>query len=355
MKGKSTPYALRQAMDRAENLAATPGVPHGPNPRVGCVIMSANGEVLGEGYHRGAGTPHAEVAAIADCVRRGNQTQGATAVVTLEPCSHHGHTGPCTEALLKAGIARVVVGRLDPNPVASGGAQALRTAGVDVYTDTPSDPELNRGWEHGLRTGRPFVTAKIAATLDGFVAAADGSSQWITSVQARADGHRLRGANDVIVVGTGTALADTPSLTARDNDGRLLEHQPLRAVMGLRVAPLADVGAASNAGASLRLVTRDPHAALDQLFAAGYRDVLIEGGPHLVGAFLREGLVDQVIYYLAPRLLGAGLNAAADLRVDTLSQSLDFQLLSATPLTEPDGSTNLRLVLQRKEGACLPD
>src|SRR5699024_3410985 len=186
--------AERRALARALEIAADPAVPLGPNPRVGCVLLGPAGEVLAEGRHRGAGTAHAEAEALA---RATAPLTGATAVVTLEPCAHEGRTGPCADALLEAGIARVVIARRDPNPVAAGGIARLREAGVDVELDVPEElgaaaAALNRGWEHALQHARPLVTAKIALTLDGRAAAADGTSQWITGPAAREEVHLLR-------------------------------------------------------------------------------------------------------------------------------------------------------------------
>src|SRR4051794_28460062 len=244
------------AMRRALELARR-GPANGPNPRVGAVLLSPSGELVGEGWHRGAGTPHAEVAALADAADRGTSARGATAVVTLEPCNHTGRTGPCSEALLAAGVARVVVSVADPNPVAAGGAERLRDAGVDVQTGVLPDEgrALLGAWLPSVERGRPFVTLKIATSLDGRVAAADGSSRWITSEVSRHHAHDLRAEVDAIVVGTGTALADDPSLTARNAAGELHGHQPLRVVVGRRPVP---------AGARLRaeggeLVEIDTH------------------------------------------------------------------------------------------------
>ncbi|MGP9580270.1 MULTISPECIES: bifunctional diaminohydroxyphosphoribosylaminopyrimidine deaminase/5-amino-6-(5-phosphoribosylamino)uracil reductase RibD [unclassified Brachybacterium] len=338
--------AERQALRRALEIAADPAVPLGPNPRVGCVLLSPAGEVLAEGHHRGAGTPHAE----ADALSRATvPVTGATAVVTLEPCNHVGRTGPCAEALIEAGIHRVIIARRDPNPVASGGIQRLREAGIDVVLDVPDDlagaaAALNRGWEHGLRHERPLVTAKIALTLDGRAAAADGTSQWITGPAAREEVHLLRTTCDTVLVGTGTARIDHPALTARRPDGTLHPRQPLRAVMGIGEAPT--LPAIDGAGEEIRLLTRDPSAALAELFDRGARHVLLEGGPILAAAFLREGLVDELILHLAPTLLGAGRPAVADLSITTLTDRLDLDLVDVSPLPSPEGPTDLRLTLR---------
>lgn len=329
--------ALRRALD----IAADPTVPLGPNPRVGCVLLDARGTLIAEGRHRGAGTPHAEIDAL---TRASAPVAGATAVVTLEPCSHHGRTGPCTEALLEAGVRRVVIARRDPNPAAAGGAEQLGTAGLEVELDVPADlaaaaATLNRGWEHGLLRSRPLVTAKSALTLDGRAAAADGSSRWITGDAARAEVHDLRRTCDVVLVGAGTARADRPSLTARDPQGALSPRQPLRAVMGLGDIPGLPV--LPGAGEMIQLRTHDPSAALSDLFARGRRHVLLEGGPTLTGAFLRAGLVDELIVHLAPTVLGAGPPGIGDLGITTLADRLDLSLTDVTRL-----GRDLRLTLQ---------
>jgi diaminohydroxyphosphoribosylaminopyrimidine deaminase/5-amino-6-(5-phosphoribosylamino)uracil reductase len=322
--------AEQRAMRRALELARTPGVPLGPNPRVGCVLLSPDGDEVAEGYHRGAGTAHAEVAALTEA---GESARGATAVVTLEPCHHTGRTGPCSLALIRAGVARVVFAQPDPNPVAAGGAAALRAAGIEVAFGLleRESRALNRAWTFGMEHDRPFVTWKLATTLDGRSAAADGTSRWITSRQARVDSHRLRAQCDVMLVGTGTAEADDPELTVRDEYDDLLPHQPLRAVMGLRgLNPGLRVF--NDRAETLRLETHDPVRALAVLHEGGRRHVFLEGGPHLAAAFLRAGLVDEVVAYVAPKLLGAGANAVADFGVHGIDEALDLHLLDVTRL-----------------------
>ncbi len=312
----------REAMDRALALAATPGVPLGPNPRVGCVLLSPDGEVVGEGFHRGAGTPHAEVDALAAA---GAAAHGATAVVTLEPCDHTGRTGPCTQALLAAGVRRVVHAVSDPNPLAAGGAATLRDAGVEVSGGLAEAEAtaLNRAWLHGLAHGRPFVTWKLAATLDGRSAAADGTSRWVSGPESRLDTHRLRAEVDTMLVGTSTILVDDPLLTVRDPDGEPLPHQPLRAVMGLRDLPARArvLQPVPGAPATAHLRTRDVHEALAALFEQGRRHVFCEGGPTLAAALWQADVVDAVVCYTAPMLLGAGRSAVADLGITTIADA----------------------------------
>lgn len=310
----------REAMLRAIALARSAEIPDGPNPRVGCVLVDATGRTVGEGVHRGAGTPHAEVDALAQA---GPAARGATAVVTLEPCNHVGRTGPCSEALVAAGVARVVYAQPDPHALAAGGAERLRAAGIAVEGGLLADEAaaVNEAWTHAVTTGRPFVTWKVAATLDGRVAAADGSSRWITGEPARAEVHLWRQRCDAIAVGTGTVIADDPQLTARDASGSLAPAQPLRVVVGMRdIAPGARV--LDGSAPTLHLRTHDPAEVLAALAEREVRHLLLEGGPQLAAAFLSAGAVDQVVWYVAPMLLGAGSPALADFGVTTLGESL---------------------------------
>ena len=346
--GVSASPAERAAMRRALELAATPGVPLGPNPRVGCVLLGSDGSVVSEGYHRGAGSAHAEADALA---RAGDRARGTTAVVTLEPCNHTGRTGPCAQALVAAGVARVVFAQADTNPVATGGAETLRSAGVDVAGGLLADEAraLNRVWTFAVEHGRPFVTWKFATTLDGRSAAADGTSRWVSSPAARRDTHRLRGLCDTILVGTGTVLVDDPQLTVRDEDDRPLprERQLLRAVMGLHEVP-SGARVLDDAAETVVLPTRDPHAALAALFARDRQHVFLEGGPTLAAAFLGAGLVDEVVTYVAPMLLGAGRSAVADLGITTISDALHLDVTDVTVLGEGDG-TNVRLTMTPRD------
>ncbi|HEY1135480.1 MAG TPA: bifunctional diaminohydroxyphosphoribosylaminopyrimidine deaminase/5-amino-6-(5-phosphoribosylamino)uracil reductase RibD [Nocardioides sp.] len=337
--------AERDAMERALLLARVHGVP-GPNPRVGCVLLAPDGTVLAEGYHRGAGTPHAEVDALGRAAAADADVRGATAVVTLEPCNHTGRTGPCAQALLAAGVARVVVAQADPNPQAAGGAVTLREGGVEVVTGVlaAEGERLNRAWTAAVTRGRPFVTWKFATTLDGRSAAADGTSRWISSPAARRDTHRLRAECDVMLVGTGTVLTDDPLLTVRDVDDRPLPVQPLRVVMGQRDLP-PDARVLGPDAETLQLRTRDPREALATLHAREARHVFLEGGPTLAAAFLEAGLVDEVVAYVAPLLLGAGRNAVADLGISTITDALHLTVVEAGTVGEGD-DTNVRLVLR---------
>lgn len=309
---------------RAIALALRSPLPD-PNPRVGAVLVSADGRVVGEGWHHGAGTPHAEVEALREA---GPAARGATAYVSLEPCNHTGRTGPCALALLEAGVARVVYAQPDPDPTAAGGGETLRAAGVAVRGGllAAEAEQVNRAWTRAVRLGRPFVTWKVAATLDGRTAAADGTSQWITSAPARADVHRLRASCGAVVVGTGTALADDPRLTVRTADGTPAERQPLRVVLGDRPVP-SDARLHSDEAPTLLLPGHDPRGALTTLAGEGIRHVWLEGGATLAAAFLRAGLVDEVVAYLAPVLLGAGRPLVADLGIGTLSDAIHLDLV----------------------------
>jgi diaminohydroxyphosphoribosylaminopyrimidine deaminase/5-amino-6-(5-phosphoribosylamino)uracil reductase len=316
---------------------------------VGCVLIDAGGETVAEGYHRGAGTPHAEADALA---RAAGRARGTTAVVTLEPCNHIGRTGPCAQALVAAGVTRVVYAQSDPNPVAAGGDQTLRAAGVDVEAGLLVDEAraTNRVWTFAVEHGRPFVTWKFAATLDGRSAAADGTSRWVSSAAARRDTHRLRGLADVVLAGTGTVLVDDPELTVRDAGNRPVAHQPLRAVMGLREVP-ADRRVLNDVAETVVLPTRDPATALAELFERDRQHVFLEGGPTLGAAFLRAGLVDEVVAYVAPMLLGAGLSAVADLGITTIDDAVRFDVLDISVIGEGDDA-NARFTLtplNRKE------
>lgn len=296
-------------MKRALTLAVSPGSIRGENPRVGCVILDADGAVVGEGYHRGAGTAHAEVDALDQA---GERARGGTAIVTLEPCSHVGRTGPCTSALIAAGIDTVVFAQQDPTDVASGGGQVLRDAGVHVVGGllAVESIEMNRGWNCVQERQRPFVTLKSAMSLDGRVADASGGPTHITGQPARERAHRVRAAMDAIVVGTGTVLVDDPSLTARGPDGDVLPRQPIRVVVGCRPVP-PQSRVLDESAPTVVLSTHDVGEVLASLTSMGVQEVLLEGGPTLSRAFLDAGCVDAVLWFIAPVVLGDGPLALA--------------------------------------------
>ena len=323
-------------MRRAVRLAAHGLGRTSPNPVVGAVVLSPGGEVVGEGWHERVGGPHAEGHALQAA---GEGSRGATVVVTLEPCTHTGRTGPCTQALLAAGVTRVVVAVRDPNAVAAGGVEQLRAAGVDVVVGlgAAAAERGNEAWLTAVRLGRPHVLWKLAATLDGRVAAADGTSRWITGEAARADAHRVRAGVDAVLVGTGTALADDPQLTVRvPEDGHDVisgeaaadnrpRHQPLRVVVGHRPLPRT-ARVLDGAAETVLLTTHDVGAVLATLYDRGVRSVLLEGGPTLAGAFVRAGAVDRVLAYLAPALLGAGPAALTGAGISTLASALRLEI-----------------------------
>ncbi|MFE1876467.1 bifunctional diaminohydroxyphosphoribosylaminopyrimidine deaminase/5-amino-6-(5-phosphoribosylamino)uracil reductase RibD [Streptomyces sp. NPDC059496] len=360
----AAPDADTRAMRRAIELAARGLGSTSPNPVVGCVITDASGAIVGEGWHERAGGPHAEVHALRAA---GEAARGGTAYVTLEPCNHTGRTGPCAQALAGAGITRVVYAVSDPNPQASGGGATLRAAGIDTTAGLLADEAEagNAAWLTSVRLGRPHVTWKYAATLDGRSAAADGSSRWISSAESRADVHRLRAEADAVLVGGGTLRADDPHLAVRGVEGAT---QPLRIALDARAALRPTARILDDAAPTLLVVGEDAdtrhlpgvellrlplhdgrigvHDLLTRLFARGVRSVLLEGGPTLAGAFLEGGAVDRVVGYIAPALLGAGPAALADAGIKNISgaQRLDITeavrigpdlRITAVPVTAP--------------------
>ena len=316
-------------MRRALELAAR-GPLADPNPRVGAVILDSGGMIVGEGFHEGAGTPHAEIMALRQA---GAAARGGSVFVTLEPCAHTGLTGPCAAALIEADVARVVFAQFDPNPSARGGGALLEAASIRTTGGVLADEAtaLNDAWTFSFAAGRPKVTWKFAATLDGRSAAADGSSRWITGPEARADVHRLRAHCDAILVGTGTVIADDPALTVRWPDGQVGARQPLRVVMGLRPIP-ASASVLDLVAPTLHLTTHDPAQALKALAEQEIHHVWLEGGPTIAAAFLEAGLVDEVIAYLAPALLGAGAAAVGDLGIQAIDQALRLTLHEVTTI-----------------------
>lgn len=318
----TAPAQISAAMALAVHHAQTVKGCTYPNPPVGAVILAADGEVAGVGATEPAGGVHAEVVALQAA---GDRAAGGTAVVTLEPCNHHGRTGPCVDALLEAGVAAVVYAVADPNPIAAGGARRLHAAGVAISAGLRAEQVATgplREWLHKQETGLPHITWKFATSIDGRSAAADGSSQWITSEAARADLHRRRAAADAIVVGTGTVFADDPTLTARLPNGAPAPQQPLRVVVGEReIPPESNVCNADSPTITLR--TRDPHEVIRAL--SDRTDVLLEGGPTLAGAFLRAGIVHRIVAYVAPLLLGGPVTAVDDVGVASIANALRWR------------------------------
>ncbi|MEE3749947.1 bifunctional diaminohydroxyphosphoribosylaminopyrimidine deaminase/5-amino-6-(5-phosphoribosylamino)uracil reductase RibD [Mycobacterium intracellulare] len=316
--GEGLDAAMRLAIEQSNLVKGTTY----PNPPVGAVILDARGEVVGVGGTEPAGGDHAEILALR---RAGDLAAGGTAVVTLEPCNHYGKTPPCVNALLDAKVSTVVYAVADPNPEAAGGAARLAEAGVAVRSGVLADEVAGgplREWLHKQRTGLPHLTWKYASSVDGRSAAADGSSQWISSEASRLDLHRRRGACEAIVVGTGTVLADDPALTARLPDGSLAERQPLRVVVGMREIP-SEAKVLNDDSRTMLIRTHDP---MEVLKAVSDRtDVLLEGGPTLAGAFLRAGAVDRILAYVAPTLLGGPVTAVDDVGVSTIARALRWQ------------------------------
>ena len=302
-------------MRRALALAAR-GPAVGVNPQVGWVLVNDAGDIVAEGWHRGAGTPHAEV----DALSRVDDASGLTAFVTLEPCNHTGRTGPCSVALIDAGVKKVVYSVADPDPQAGGGSDRLKDAGITVEGGLLADETetLLRPWLTAARNQRPYVTVKWASSLDGRAAAADGTSQWITGTAARAHVHERRALADAIIVGTGTALTDDPTLTARDDAGQLRAHQPIAVVIGERELPI-DAKLRSHPAGLVESASRDLHTVLSDLYDRDIRRVFVEGGPTLASAFIKANLADEYLIYLAPTLIGGPTAALGDLGIDTIT------------------------------------
>lgn len=327
-------FWMRHALDLAKRGPAI-----GPNPQVGAVIVGPGDELESEGWHLGAGTEHAEVMALRLLREKlalsdtAALPAGYTAVITLEPCNHFGRTPPCSQTLIAAGIERVVFGARDIGAESAGGASALESAGIEVVPGVLKydAEELVESWRKLASDGRPWVIVKWAATLDGRIAASDGSSQWITGPESRAAGHLLRSECDAIVVGTGTALADDPELTARRPDGSYYEHQPLRVVIGNRALP-QQLKLFNDKAQTLHLVSRDIRALLTELTNRGAKRVLIEGGPRLTSEVIRAGLVDELYIYQAPMLLGGERLAVEQIGITNLADARALEIREVSRL-----------------------
>jgi diaminohydroxyphosphoribosylaminopyrimidine deaminase/5-amino-6-(5-phosphoribosylamino)uracil reductase len=332
--------AEQSAMARARELGLRVLGTTSPNPPVGAVVLDAHGVVVGEGATSPHGGPHAEVHALAQA---GERARGGTAVVTLEPCAHTGRTGPCADALIAAGVARVVVAVPEPTQLAMGGAVRLRAAGIDVVLGAERAEAAGgalAAWLTGVREQRPHVVWKVATTLDGRVAAADGSSRWITGPEARAEVHLLRAGCDAVLVGSGTALTDDPQLTVRDAEGRNAGRQPLRVVLDRRGRVPATARVRDDAAPTYVSTAPTPAALLAELYARDVRRVLLEGGPTLAAAFLTAGLVDEAVVHLAPQLLGSGTPLVGDLGISTITAALH---LHVTDVTRLGGDVQIRM------------
>ncbi len=350
-------------MARALKLAEKGTNSTHPNPRVGCVI-SNNGVIVGEGYHQLAGQPHAEVFALK---RAGKYAKDATLYVNLEPCCHHGRTPPCTDAIIKAGVARVVIAMEDPNPLVNrAGISALRNAGIEVESGNNSEwaARLNRGFIKRITRGVPWVTLKIAASLDGKTAMANGESQWITSEPARLDAHRIRAASSAILTGIGTVLRDDPRMTARIPDAG---RQPLRIILDSRLSTPVDARILNESGDVLIITSpnevrdaglygqknvevigcplRDGAIDLEQvMLELGRReinDLMLEAGSRLSGTMLQQNLVDELIVYMAPDLLGS--SARGMFRIPGLESIQDKIVLEFRDVTRVGRDIRLTL------------
>ena len=328
-----TKLSIEDAMNRALELALK-GPVTGINPQVGAVILNAAGEVIGEGYHKGSGTDHAEVVALKAALSGKEKLEpGATAVVSLEPCNHTGKTGPCAVALIEAGVSKVVFASSDPGDQSSGGSETLRAAGVEVESGIFIERanQQSRVWLTATKNKRPFVSLKWASSIDGRAAAQDGTSKWISGAESRADAHRRRSEVDAILIGTGTAIIDDPELTARKEDGSLYEHQPLRVVVGERELS-SDLRLFNQNAETLTMKTQSIHGALSELYEKGIKHVLVEGGPTLASRFVQLDLVDEFVIYLAPKLLGGDKLAIGSIDVPGIEQAKVLEFTEVTKL-----------------------
>jgi diaminohydroxyphosphoribosylaminopyrimidine deaminase/5-amino-6-(5-phosphoribosylamino)uracil reductase len=314
----------------AANLGRT-----APNPNVSAAIYSADGALIADGAHDSSSPDHAEVVAIK---KAGAAARGATIVVSLEPCNHTGKTGPCVDAIIDAGITKVIYAVKDPNPVAAGGADRLRSASIEVeYVESKELADIQGAWLHRITTGRPYFIWKVATTLDGRIAAADGTSQWISSSESRDDVQILRSQSDAILIGTGTAIADNPTLRPRLEGA----STPIRIVMGNR-----DVPAGSNLrdgiGETIFLQSHDSADLLDVLESAALNQVLVEAGPTLGSALLAVGLIDEIVIYQAPKVLGAGKSWLDDIGVQSIDSALTLSLIASEQIG-PDIKSRYRV------------
>ncbi len=324
-----------EPMRRALSLALMGEGQTGRNPIVGAVILNSAGHVIAEGFH--AGNDHAEVVAIKSLA---TIPANSTIIVTLEPCNHTGKTGPCTQAIIDAGISRVVYAVNDPNPVAAGGAQRLNDEGIEVISGVLEMESrfANRAWLNVVEKKRPLFIWKIAASIDGKTAAADGTSKWITSESSRAYVSNLRRNSDAILVGTGTVLADNPSLVPHDE---LEVPNPLRVVLGEREIPKDSLVFDSRAEL-LHIHSRDFIALIDGLLEKGIKQVLVEAGSELGTAMLSAGLIDEMMLFQAPTLLGSGTNFIGDLGITSLDNRLKLEILEHKQIG-PDLFTHLKV------------
>jgi diaminohydroxyphosphoribosylaminopyrimidine deaminase/5-amino-6-(5-phosphoribosylamino)uracil reductase len=317
-------------MHRALELALL-GPAYGANPQVGAIIIDKDLNIIAEGWHKGAGTPHAEVDALSKLPN--GVPAGSTAVVTLEPCNHTGRTGPCAQALVAAGISRVVYASNDPGNESANGAQTLRDAGIEVIQGVLEKKADKQSvvWLTAMNKQRPYVTLKWAQTLDGRTAATDKTSKWISGSESREDVHLRRSQLDAILVGTGTVKYDNPDLTARKPDGSRYEHQPLRVVVGnSELSP--DLRVFNEEAPTLQLKTHDINQVLSKLWDRGMRHVLVEGGAELASEFIKQGLFDEILIYQAPLLVGGTNVAVTDIGISTMADGLALEFVEVKQL-----------------------
>jgi diaminohydroxyphosphoribosylaminopyrimidine deaminase/5-amino-6-(5-phosphoribosylamino)uracil reductase len=296
-----------------------------PNPNVSAAIYSSDGALVADGFHnRKASIDHAEVVALK---KAGDLARGATMVVSLEPCAHTGTTPPCTKAIIDAGIAKVIYTVVDPNPIASGGAELLRAAGIDVeYRESAHLAYVQRAWLHKEVTGRPLMVWKVATTVDGKVAASDGTSQWITGPESREDVQNLRAQSDAILIGTNTAIVDNPHLIPRGHTAR-----PVRIISGEQEVPATNKVFDSEAR-TISVKSKSIPELIKVLSDEGFNQVLVEAGPTLGSALLASGNIDELIIYQAPKMLGAGKEFVSRLGISTLDDHLKLELISVRQL-----------------------
>ena len=327
-------------LKRANELACLGLGKTGSNPIVGAVVVSPAGVIIGEGFHMSG--PHAEVVALEQA---GQSAKGATLFVTLEPCNHQGKTGPCTEAIIKVGIAKVVYAVRDPNPLASGGAKALETAGIEVVfnSEVAEIAQSNRAWLHKIKSNRPYFIWKIATTLDGRTAAIDGSSKWITGPESRAEVSQLRSESSAILIGTATALADNPNLIPRDIE-TTRETNPVRIVMGLREIP-SDFNLNNDAAETIFLRSHDFSELLKLCVERDFSQVFVESGSELGTALLKAGLIDELVIFQAASLLGSGLSFIGDLGATNIKEKMDFLIRDVAQF-----GNDLKITLTKETG-----
>jgi diaminohydroxyphosphoribosylaminopyrimidine deaminase/5-amino-6-(5-phosphoribosylamino)uracil reductase len=332
-KGVMNNQVFEPAMRRALELALN-GPSQGVNPQVGAVILDKDLKIIAEGFHKGSGTDHAEVMALKDLLSKFTSVpEGLTAVVTLEPCNHTGKTGPCAQALIEAGIARVVYASTDPGDASSKGGETLKAAGVEVISGVlETEAEFQgRVWLTANRKQRPFVTLKWASSLDGRNAANDGSSKWISGEESRAHAHLQRSQVDAIAVGTGTVIADDPELLARKPEGGYYQSQPLRIAIGKTELP-EDSKLFGGDHPGIQIKTNDLNEVLSVLWDRGIKQLLVEGGPNLASEFVKQGLVDEFQIYLAPMLLGGARTSLTDIGVSEIGEAVQLEVLETTSL-----------------------